>query len=58
MPDGYANYELLLDALQLALEFVRQLEAGCYIPETAQGKLIWATCDEIDNHIVLPGHSS
>ena len=57
MPDGYAKYELLLDALQLAFEFVMQLEAGCYIPETSQGKVILQLCDEIGNHLLLPGDS-
>ena len=55
MPDRYAKYELLLDAQQSALEFLRQLEASCYIPETSQGKVIFQLCDEIGNHIVLPG---
>ncbi len=55
MPDGYAKFELLLEALQSALEFVRLLEAGCYIPETSQGKIILGLRDEIGNHIVLPG---
>ncbi len=58
MPDGYAKYELLPEALQSALEFVRQLEAGCYIPEASQGKIILGLCDEIGDHIVLPGADS
>ncbi len=56
MPDGYAKFELLLQALESALEYSRLLEAGCYMPETAQGKIVLALCDEIGNHVVLPGY--
>ena len=58
MPDGYANFELLLEALQSALEYTRLLEAGCNIAETTQGKITINLCKEIANHIVLPGEQA
>jgi len=58
MPDGYAKSELLLEALQSALEYTRLLEAGCYIAETMQGKITINLCTEIANHIMLPGEQA
>ncbi len=58
MPDGYAKSELSPEALESALEFVWLLEAGCYIPKTSQGKIILQLCDEIGNHIMLPGYKA
>lgn len=58
MPDGYAKFELLLQALESALEFVKALEEGCYVPETSQGKIILALCEQIGDHITLPGYNS
>lgn len=58
MRDRYAKFESLLEVLQSALEYTRLLEAGCYIAETAQGKITINLCTEIANHIVLPGEQA
>ena len=55
---AFGKFELLLEALQSALEYTRLLEAGCYIAETTQGKININLCTEIANHIVLPGEQA
>ncbi len=55
LPDGYAKYELLLQALESALEYAKLLLDGAYQPENSQGRMILQLCDEIGNNIHFPG---
>ncbi len=55
MPDGYAKYELLLQALESELEYSKHLLEGGYQPENTQGRVVLNLCDEIGSHIHFPG---